>query len=484
MTETASITSIKANVAFNSILASSAITILKFTAALWTGSLGLLSDAIHSLLDVGATLITFFAVRVSDQPADEQHNYGHAKIESVASLIETGLLLIVSLGIIYEAIMRLIGGHNDVDANPVAFVVLLVSIGVDFWRSHLLAKTARETKSAALEADALHFASDMWSSACVFVGLALVLLGWATADAFAAIIVSAFIAHAAWQLGRRTFNALLDAAPEGAAERVRAVAERVPGVVAVERLRMRPAGSVIFIDIEVAVSRTRSMQDIANVKRALITSLKEVMPEAEASVIAQPRALDDETIHDRVMVIARDRALAVHHVTVQQVAGQRLAISLDLEVVGAMPLDEAHRIATELENAIAFELATPLEIETHIEPLLLDRLSGLDLPLDETNEILTILARAADARGRARNVHNVRARRTDEGVIVNFHCKLPPGTSVNDVHTAIDDLERALTAARPDVKRAIGHAEPDGVVHPDRAPGLTANGDDNGNGLD
>ncbi|MDR3493193.1 MAG: cation diffusion facilitator family transporter [Ancalomicrobiaceae bacterium] len=476
MTEALSTTSIKATVAFNSILASSAITILKFTAALWTGSLGLLSDAIHSLLDVGATLITFFAVRVSDRPADEEHNYGHAKIESIASLIETGLLLVVSLGIIYEAIVRLIGGHSDVDANPIAFVILLISIGVDWARSHILAKTARETKSAALEADALHFASDMWSSACVFVGLGLVLLGWATADAFAAIIVSAFIAHAAWQLGRRTFNALLDAAPQGAADQVRRIASQVSGVVAVERLRMRPAGSVVFIDLEVAVSRTRSMENIADVKQSLIAALREAIPEAEASVIAQPRALDDETIHDRVMVIARNRALAVHHVTVQQVDGQRLAISLDLEVAGTMPLDEAHRVATELENAIALELATPLEIETHIEPLQLDRLAGLDLPLDETNDILKILAQAADARGRAYNVHNVRARRTDDGIIVNFHCKLPPETSVHDVHTAIDELERALTAARGDVRRAIGHAEPYGVAHPDRAPGLASNG--------
>ena len=462
----------KQAVAFNSILASAGLTILKFAAAFWTGSLGVLSEAIHSLLDVGATLMTYFAVRVSDRPADDQHHYGHTKVESVAALAETGLLYVTSAWIIYEAVSRLITGHNDVDAHPAAIVIMLISIGVDFTRARILTRTAKATNSQALEADALHFSSDMWSSMVVLAGLGLVWLGWKTADAFAAIVVSGFVAHAAWELGRRTLDTLLDTAPEGAADKLRAAAERVSGVAAIERLRIRPAGSVHFAELEVAVSRTRPFDEITRIKKALTDALTAAMPEVEASVIAHPRALDDETIHDRVMIIARNMAVAVHHVTVQQVGEDHLAIALDIEVDGRLPLVDAHRIATDLENAIAAEMGRRVEVETHIEPLITDSLDGADLPEADRGEIVAILQAAAEAAADVRDVHNVRARRTDEGLFVNFHCKIRPDMSVYDAHVAIDDLERALRRARPDLRRAIGHAEPHGVSHPERAPEL------------
>ncbi len=464
--------SAKETVAFNSILASAGLTLIKFAAALWTGSLGVLAEAIHSLLDVGATLMTYFAVRVSDRPADDQHNYGHTKIESIAALAETGLLFVTCAWIIYEAVMRLVSGHNDVDAHPLAILIMIISIGVDFVRARILTRTAEATRSQALEADALHFASDMWSSLVVLIGLGLVWLGWRTADAFAAIVVSGFVAHAGWELGRRTLGSLLDTAPEGAADELKTIALRVPGVVSVDRVRVRPAGSVLFADMEIGVSRTRSVDDIAGIKQALLAATTAAKPEVELSVIAQPRALDDETVHERVMVVARNQALAVHHVTVQQVGSKGLAISLDLEVDGRMPLVEAHGIASDLENGIARELGPSVEVETHIEPLLIDSLAGIDLPLDETNEILAVLRQAAEAHGSVHDVHNVRARRTDEGIIVNFHCKVPPAMSVYDVHVAIDDLERAIRTARPDLRRAVGHAEPRGIEHPERAPEL------------
>jgi cation diffusion facilitator family transporter len=462
----------KQSVAFNSILASGALTLLKFFAAFWTGSLGVLSEAIHSFLDVGATVMTYMAVRVSDVPADAEHHYGHTKIESVAALAETGLLFVTCAVIVYEAILRLVTGQNDVDAHPVAILIMLISIAVDFFRARILSRTAKETRSQALEADALHFSSDMWSSVVVLVGLGLVWLGWQTADAIAAIVVSGFVAHAAWELGRSTLGTLLDTAPPGATEKLRAIAERIPGVVAIERLRIRPAGSVLFAEIEIAVSRTRPFNEIDEIKQALVDATRREMPEMEVSVIAQPRALDSETIHDRVMVIARNRAVAVHHLTVQQISGGNLAISLDLEVDGRLTLVEAHTIATNLENAIAQELGDGVEVETHIEPLLADRLAGVPLALDDTHEILAVLKTAAGESGIIREVHDVRARATEEGIIVNFHCKVPPTMSVYDVHVAIDDLERAIRVARPDLRRAVGHAEPYGVAHPERAPRL------------
>ena len=467
---TKTMTAIKEQAALASVAASAGLAITKLIAAMITGSLGILSEAIHSLLDVGATVMTYFAVRVSDMPADAEHHYGHSKVESIAALFETGLLFVASGWICYEAVHRLLAGDAAVEVHPFAVAVIVVSIVVDFNRARGLARIAAATSSQALEADALHFSSDMWSSAVVLGGLGVVWLGFPRADAVAAIVVAVFVCIAGWRLGKRTVDTLLDAAPEGSADRIHDIAERVAGVVAIERLRVRPAGSVLFVDLEIAVSRTRSFEDIATTEAAVVAAIQTAMPTADVSVVVHPRALDDETVHDRVMVIARNRALAVHHLTVQQVVGPggsaRLAVSLDVEVDGRMTLEDAHLIATGLEDAIGAELGSDVEVETHIEPLMIDRLDGADLDRMATESIKNTLDRAASARGDVDEIHSVRARRTAEGVIVNFHCRVAPTMSVADMHVAIDDIERAVRSERPDIRRAIGHAEPRGVPHP------------------
>ena len=457
----------KESAALSSIFASTALTIAKAVAAVFTGSLGLLSEAIHGLLDVGATVMTYFAVKIADQPADEQHHYGHAKIESVAALAETGLLFVASGWIIWEAIQRILGHGGEVEVGFVAIGVVVVSIVVDFFRARHLTRVAEATNSQALEADALHFSSDMWSSAVVLVGLGFVLLGFPLGDAIAAIGVSGFVCLAGWRLGKRTIDSLMDAAPEGVAEKLRAIADRVPGVVVVERIRARPSGAMVFVDLDVGVSRTRSLEDMASIKAAIIGAVKGEMPEVELSVVAHPRALDDETVHERIMVIARNRALAIHHLTVQALPGGRMSVSFDLEVDGRMALAEAHVIASNLEDAIADELGPDVEVETHIEPITVDRLAGFDADPATVAEITRDLAEAADRGGVVQEIHAVRVRATDEGIIVNFHCRARPDIAIADLHAAIDDVERAVRATRLVVRRVIGHGEPLGCDRPD-----------------
>lgn len=453
----------KEKVALSSILASAGMTLAKFGAALMTGSLGMLSESVHSLLDLGAAIMTYFAVRISDKPADDEHHYGHFKIESVSALIETGLLFVAVVWILYEAAHRLLAGELDVIAHPLAIAVVVASIGIDFFRARALSRVAKATNSEALEADALHFATDMWSSTAVLFGLGAVALGWPAGDAIAAIVVAVFTGVAGWRLGSRTINALTDTAPDGAAERIGRIVRDVDGVVELERLRVRPSGPTLFVDMEIAVARTRAVTDIAATKKLVVERVVAAVPEADVALIAHPRALDDETVHDRIMVIARDRGLAIHHLTVQDVVrpGQaaRLAISVDLELDGRMPLTAAHVVATELERAIVAELGDDVEVETHIEPLLLHGLTGADVTEDERVAIAALLREAAGGT-RACDVHNVRARRSDEGVFVNFHCRFAAETSVDTLHDAIDEIERRVRHARPDIRRAIGHAEP------------------------
>jgi cation diffusion facilitator family transporter len=450
----------KEQVALTSIAASAVLTIAKGLVGLATGSLAILSEAGHSLIDLGATIMTYAAVRVSGKPADAEHQYGHGKFESVSALAETALLFALSGVVIWEAVKRLTehDGHTVI-ANAWAFGVIAVSMAVDFFRSRALSRTAKQTKSQALEADALHFSSDLWASLAVLVGLGGVRFGLWWADSAAALVVAILVCVAGWRLGRRTIDTLTDTAPEGAAARVTAAAAKVPGVVRVEQVRARAVGEKIFVDLAVAVSRTMPLDRVSALKDAVAAAIRQQLPGAESTVITDPVALNNETVLDRVMVIARNRALAVHHVTVHDLK-DRLAISLDLEVDGRLSLREAHALADGLEGAIAGELGASVEIDTHIEPLQPHRASGREAPPERVKAVEIALAElAADGRT-IRGVHDVRVRETDDGEIVNFHCDVDPSLSVQAVHEKVDALERALRASSPSIKRVIGHAEP------------------------
>ena len=449
----------KEQVALSSILASAGLTIAKAIVGFSTGSLAILSEAGHSLIDLGATIMTYVAVRISGKPADAKHQYGHGKVEALSALAETVLLFLLSGIVVWEATKRLLEHETHVvEATVWAFAVIAASIVVDFFRARALSKTAKKTSSHALEADALHFSSDLWSSLAVLVGLAGVRFGLAWADSAAALVVAGLVCIAGWNLARRTVDTLTDVAPPGVAEKIAGLATRVPGVVAVENVRARAVGEKIFIDLTVAVSRTLPLDRVSAIKDAIIAALREQISGAEPVITTDPVALNTETVLDRVMVIARNRTLAVHHVTVHELKN-RLAVSLDLEVDGKLSLQAAHEMADGLESAVAAELGLDVEVETHIEPLQ-PQDSGREAPPDRVKAVAMALSELAAKGHHIRDVHDVRVRETGEGEIVNFHCRVDPQLSVQSVHENVDALERALKQQSPPIKRVIGHAEP------------------------
>jgi len=450
----------KERVALGSIAASAGLTAAKAIVGLLTGSLAILSEAGHSLLDLAATILTYIGVRISGKPADAEHQYGHGKVESVTALIETALLFLLAAVVIFEALQRLVAERvYAVEATPAAFVIVAVSVAVDFFRGRALGRVAAATSSQALEADALHFHSDMWSSIAVLIGLGGVTLGYSRADAAAALIVAVFICIAGWRLGRRTIETLTDTAPAGVSEKAAAIARRVPGIVGVERVRARAAGAVLFLDLGVGVSRALPLDRVAAVKERLVRAVRAAWPEAEITVTTEPRALDNETVRERVMLIARNSGLAVHHVAVQALA-DRLSVSVDLEVEGTLPLTAAHETASRLEEAIREELGPDVEVETHIEPLPAVLLAGRDAAAARVAEIGEALAALAAGFAGLGEVHDVRVRETADGEIVNFHCRVDPSLSVSAVHDLVDPIERGLRRRFPSIARVIGHAEP------------------------
>ena len=450
----------KERAALASILASSGLAAAKGVAALSSGSLALMTDALHGLADVAATVLTWFAVRLGGKPADAEHPFGHGKVESVAALIEVGLLVAIAGFALAEALSRLGGGGAEATISWLAIGVVLVSIVVDVWRVAVLKRVAAETGSHALEADALHFSSDLWTSGAVLVGFAGVALGYPQADAVAAIAVAGVIVATAWSLGRRTVLTLIDTAPDGAAERAAEAVRSLPGVVAIEGIRLRQTGAAIDGDITIAVPRTLAPDRIMALKARVDLALKGALPRSTITVTANPRALDDETILERVLLIAAARRVPVHHVTVQTLDGT-LAIALDVEVDGRLSLDAAHVIATRIEAAIREDLGADTEVETHIEPLEPRGLPGHPASEDDRSAVLAAIARLAPAHPAIADVHDVRVRETPRGRLVVLHATLPGRTTVADAHAAVDVFERALAAACPGVARVVTHAEPD-----------------------
>jgi cation diffusion facilitator family transporter len=454
----------KKKTAFISILASAGLVVTKIVVAIITGSLALLTEALHSLLDLGATTITYFAVDLSDRPADATHNYGHGKIESLAALFEVVFLLFIAAFATWEAIDRLSSHPHNVSAPPIVIGIILVSIIVDFFRSRALLRVAKETSSQALEADSLHFTSDMWASIAALCALIGIWLGFPQADAIAALVVAAIIIAISFGLGYRTINSLLDAAPAGSRELIEQIVSTVSGVVRVERARIRNAGAKNFCEIGIQIARTLPLQRIEEIKHAVGSAIQRALPNTDVIVTTEAVALADESIIERIMLIAARQHAFVHHITVQRLEG-RLAIGLDLEVAENMPLAKAHGVATKLEAALLGEFGPETEVETHIEPLE-NTLAISAAPEEERQKIEQQVKEFAANEPALSNIHALRLRQTEAGRIVILHCNFPDNLSVRAVHTAVDEVERKLRINNPDIIRILIHAEPVNDLNP------------------
>jgi cation diffusion facilitator family transporter len=448
----------KRRAALLSVAASAGLTIMKLAAGALSGSLALISEGAHNALDIAASGLTYFAVRIADKPADEGHPFGHAKVEAMAALAETGFLIALSVGVAALAVWRL-GQPGEVEAGGFAFAVVLASIVVDVLRWRALNRVAKDTGSDAIAADALHYAGDLVASGLVLAGLAATRAGLPAADAVAAIGVALFIAISGYRLGKRTVDALIDAAPEGLADDVRKALGEVGGVVGVDYLRLRRSGASAVGELGLAVSRTQSLEGVAAIRERAAAMLARRWPRLQLTIAANPRALDDETVLERVLLTAARRRLFVHHVAIQRL-GERVSISLDLEVDGQMPLGQAHDVASRLEQAVVAEFDGGVEVDTHIEPMQTRELQGQDADPALTRQVEACLTRAATASNLIGDVHHVRLRAAGDGYYGVFHCRADRGAPIEAVHAEVDALERAARVQFPEISRIIGHAEP------------------------
>lgn len=468
----------KGRAALSSIAAAILLTSLKLAVGILTGSLGILAEALHSALDLVAAAITYVAVRLSGQPADREHRYGHGRVENLSAFVESGLLLITAAWVIYEAVRRLFFEDIHVEASIWAFAVMIVSIVVDIGRSRNLARVAKKHNSQALAADALHFRTDIWSSVVVLLGLAVIKLGgWANtdfggwlpkADALAALGVAGIIVFVTSRLLRETVDDLLDRAPGETSDLVVEVVERVPGVVNCRRVRLRRAGNRVFADVVIAVARTATFAEEHAISEAVEQAITDALGRDEADVVvhSEPVAAPDESLTEAIRLLARQSRLQAHDVRLRAL-DERVDADLHVEVDPTLSLVEAHTLTTELERAV--RLANPRfgRINTHLEAPhgAEERQSDVTTQRAELAARIRDIADGVAGRGSCHEVKIYRPASDERSIELVLHCWFPGALTIDQVHSQSAEIERQLHNALPELREVLLHAEPSGETH-------------------
>jgi cation diffusion facilitator family transporter len=441
---------------------------LKAFLVLRTGSLGVLSEALHSGLDLLAAIITFLSVRMSDLPADEKHPYGHGKVENFSAFVETGLLILTAVYIVYEAFNRLFFRTVHIQPSVTALLVLFCALAIDLTRARALSNVAKKHSSEALEADALHFATDVWSTTVVIAGIALVWAGevwnlpWLVyADALAGLAVAGVILWVGSRLGRRTLDALLDAAPEGLQQEIARAVGRMEGVLDVDRVRVRRAGNRHFVDATVSVARTASLEQVHALSDAIEKRIGEIVP-SDVMVHAEPRAPQGEHLFEAIRAVAQRKGLAIHDVTALQQDG-KLFIELHLEVDENLSLREAHRQATELEGEVLKIRDGSADVNIHIEPLG-RHIATPDTGIGEMKQLSHLVEDFINTLpaefDELVNCHDVHVRQVEHHILASCHCTMKGALPITQVHDVTAALEDRVKEKFPQIARVTIHPEP------------------------
>jgi cation diffusion facilitator family transporter len=454
----------KQRVALYSVLVAIVITVFKFIVGFLSGSLGILSEALHSSLDLVASIVTLFSVRVSDKPADADHQYGHGKIENFSAFIETALLLLTCLWIVWEAIHRLFFHSVEVEPSLWAVLVMSVSIMLDSWRSRSLKRVADKYQSQALQADALNFATDIWSSSAVIAGLGFVWVGrhynvpWlAKADPISALCVAGVVVSVSWRLARQTLDALLDAAPTGVRIALIAQVRSVPGVLGIERVRIRKAGSRYFADVAVGLARNVTFQASDVVVSEVRQRIHNLLGDSDVLVNAVPRALITESTFDRIRAASLRNNLTVHDISVQDLEGD-IHVELHVELDEKMLLIAAHDRVTALEADIRAHVPEITSILTHIEsePATIETSDAIV----EDHELEEKLKAIGAAFPEVVDVHEIILKRVREHIFLSCHVTMQDNLPLSRVHEVQTGLEMQFKLEAPQLFRVLIHPEP------------------------
>ena len=436
-----------------SVVAAAGLIALKLATGLATHSLGLLSEAAHSGVDLVAALLTFFAVGVAERPADPGHQYGHGKAEHLAALAEGAILVLASAAIVWQAIVRLTGSSRTVHATWYALLVIGVVIAIDLARALTSARVARTYRSPAIASNALHFAGDLAGSAAVLVGLILVRAGHRDADAVAALFVAVLVLLAAVRLMRRNVDVLMDRAPAAAEEAARVAIVALRPAVDLRRLRMRQAAGRHFADVVIGVSPNSAVGQGHAAADAVERAVQDALPEADVVVHVEPQeseAAVRERAHAAALAVPRVRE--VHNVSVLSVDGGT-ELSLHLKLPGDLSLEEAHEIAEEVERAIRGAAPEISAVQTHLEPLA--ETAGAAEVSGDADAVRRIVREVAGV-----EPHDLRFLETEDGLVAHLTLRLGAGHALADAHARASEIEERIRLRLPEIADVVVHTEP------------------------
>ncbi len=461
----------KKTVALSSVLAAVLLTTMKLVVGLLTGSLGILAEAAHSGLDLVAAVVTYLAVRFSGRPPDSEHHYGHGKIENLSALVETLLLLMTCAWIVYEAVDRLLFAPVEVNVTYWSFIVMGISIVVDITRSRALMRTAKKHGSQALEADALHFSTDVWSSCVVIVGLAGVLLGnylqesapalaqwFRRADAIAALGVSAIVVYVSLRLGQRTIAVLLDRAPKGISGAVTQEITKLPGVSDVKQVRVRQSGPATFVDIILTVQAGTSVERGHSIAAEVENMVHRLVPKSDVMIHVEPSAAESG-LAGTIRGIATAHGVEVHGLILRDVNG-RQTLEMHAEVPDNLSISHAHDRVSAMEESIIREVPGIQEVLVHIEP---NEGKSICRPAEESISpaIQKTLDQLQEEFPGLRDCHSVSITRDNEGrLVLSFHCSVSTDLDIGEAHDLTERIEAFLHQQFPNLMQILIHVEP------------------------
>jgi cation diffusion facilitator family transporter len=437
-----------------SVLAALLLIALKLGAGVASGSLGLVSEAVHSGTDLVAALLTFFALGVAGRPADPGHPYGHGKAEHLAALAEAAILVVASLFISFRAISILVGSaESDARATWYAFLVIGIVIAIDASRTLVSLQASQRYKSAALQANALHFGSDFAGSVAVLLGLSFVAAGYPGADSLAALFVAVLVLLAAARLMRSNVDVLMDRAPADADAAARAAIERVDPPVELRRLRLRSSAGRHFADVVIGVPPGAAVGQGHAAADQVEQAVQEALPESDVVVHVEPATVEAvlEQVHAAALAVPRVRE--VHNVRVVTVDGG-LEVGLHLKLPGDLSLENAHAVASHVEDAISAAVPGVVTVQTHLEPLREAAAGRRTAPPDDKRLISVVRELTGEP------PRDVRLVRTDEGLLVFVTLQVPAEHTLAEAHALATEVEERIRQELPEIADVVVHTEP------------------------
>lgn len=457
------ISSIKLKVAYRSLIAAVIITLIKIFAAYFSGSLGILSEVINSAIDIFVCIITIISINYSSRPPDERHNYGYEKIENFSAIIQVIVLFGTCIFILYEAFRRIVLHQTgSLSISAWTFGALILTIIIDINRSSTLRKIAKETGSYALEADSVHFTSDIFSSVVVIIGLILYMFGFEWGDVFGAIAVAGIIIYMGIKMFKKAFDSLLDKVPEGIYEKLKYETLLINGVEGIKNLRVRSSGSKTYIDMVINLNRIIPFAEAHNIMDLVEKKLISIYPNADIVLHGEPVETEVETINDKIKLIVNSYKLKSHDVISYKI-GDEIFAELHVEIKNTNDLTAAHAIVTEIENKIKEELKEITRIRVHIDEPSYVVYDTLDVT-NESTELIGCIEKIIKSQPEVLSEDEIIILSTNGKIRVSISCTFDQMLSFDEVHDIVTLLEARifseLKSKFPKLSNVIIHAEP------------------------